>query len=356
MELTKLCGQLVVGGFSGTRLSATYERALRAGERAGAILFKRNLGPSLDDVLALTASIRDAAGAPVLVAVDQEGGRVARFGAPALVVPPMRRLAALGDPELTRRVASAQARELAALGFSTGFAPVLDVDTNPDNPVIGDRSFGRDPETVARFAAAAVAGMHEGGIFACGKHFPGHGDTHVDSHLALPVVTRPRAEIAATEIAPFRALARDVDAMMTAHVVFTELDPEQPATLSHAICTDLLRRELGFEGVLFSDDLEMKALHAPVEETAVGAIAAGCDLLLVCSDEALQARAHEALVREAERVPAFLERCREAHARALRLRHAFPSRPVADRAALDRVLAASAGVAGELATRGASAK
>jgi beta-N-acetylhexosaminidase len=108
--------------------------------------------------------------------------------------------------------------------------------------------------------------------------------------------------------------------------------------------------------VLFSDDLEMKALHAPVEETAVGAIAAGCDLLLVCSDEALHARAHEALVREAERVPAFLERCREAHARALRLRHAFPSRPVADRAALDRVLAASAGVAGELATLGASAK
>jgi beta-N-acetylhexosaminidase len=360
MELSKLCGQLVVGGFSGTRLSPSFERALRAGERGGAILFKRNLGLEevrLEEVLALTAAIRDASDEPPIVAVDQEGGRVARFGAPALRVPPMRRLAAIGDPELTRRVARAQANELAALGFSTGFAPVLDVDTHPDNPVIGDRSFARDAETVARYATAAAAGMREGGIFACGKHFPGHGDTREDSHFARPLVDRPRAELERIEVAPFRALARaGIEAMMTAHVVFTALDPEQPATLSHAICTDLLRRELGFEGVLFSDDLEMKALRQDrggVEETAVGAIRAGCDLLLVCSDESLQASAHEALVREAERVPAFLARCREAHARALRLRRAFPPRPVAGRAALDAVFASSASVAGELAARGA---
>ena len=354
MELSKLCGQLVVGGFSGTSLTPSFERALRAGERGGAILFKRNLGGGLDEVLALTASIVAASGEPPILAVDQEGGRVARFGPPALRVPPMRRLTAIGDPELTERVTRAQAMELRALGFSTGFAPVLDVDTNPANPVIGDRSFARDAAVVARYAVAAAAGMRKGGIFACGKHFPGHGDTHVDSHLALPVVDRARAEIDAVEVAPFRALARaGIEAMMTAHVVFSALDAEVPATLSYAICTALLRRDLGFQGVLFSDDLEMKALRAPVEETAVGAIAAGCDLLLVCSDESLQARAHEALVREAERSAEFLARCREAHARALGLRRAFPPRPVGDRAALDAVFASSASVADELTARGA---
>ncbi len=354
MELSKLCGQLVVGGFSGTSLTPSFERALRAGERGGAILFKRNLGGGLEEVLALTAAIAAASGEPPILAVDQEGGRVARFGAPALRVPPMRRLAAIGEPDLTERVAYAQATELAALGFSTGFAPVLDVDTNPANPIIGDRSFARDAAVVARYATAAAAGMRKGGVFACGKHFPGHGDSHVDSHLALPVVERGRAEIDAIEVAPFRALARSaIEAMMTAHVVFTALDPDAPATLSHAICTDLLRGDLGFQGVLFSDDLEMKALRAPVEDTAVGAIAAGCDLLLVCSDESLQARAHEALVREAERAPAFLARCREAHARALGLRRAFPPRPVASRTALDAVFASSAAVAAELEARGA---
>ena len=182
-------------------------------------------------------------------------------------------------------------------------------------------------------AARSPRGSHAAASSSCAKHFPGHGDTTVDSHLALPRVERPKAELERIEIASFRALAKNpaIDSMMTAHVVYPALDPEQPATLSRAICTDLLRTELGFEGVLFSDDLEMKALTMPTGEAAVRAVTAGCDVLLVCSRADLAAEAHEALVREAERSPAFRARCEEAFARALAMRRRVRPAPLTDR-------------------------
>jgi beta-N-acetylhexosaminidase len=231
------------------------------------------------------------------------------------------------------------------------FAPVLDVHTRPDNPIIGDRAFDSTPDGVARKAGAWAAGLADGALLSCGKHFPGHGDTTVDSHLALPRVERDREGLERIEIAPFRALAKNVDAMMTAHVVYPAWD-DRPATLSRALCTELLRHRLGFEGVLFSDDLEMKAITAPVE-AAVLAVAAGCDVLLVCSRADLADEVHAALVREVEKSATFRARCEEAAARSLAMRKRVPPAPAAA-GDLDVIFAASEPVAAELARRLAS--
>jgi beta-N-acetylhexosaminidase len=340
----KLCGQLVIGGFEGAELPASFARALAAGERGGAVLFARNVGASPLDVARLNARLRDTAPAdsPPLIAVDQEGGRVARLGPPLLVLPAMRALAALGDVALVEAAARAQAEELAALGFTMNFAPVLDVSTCEANPVIGDRAFGEDASTVSTYGIAFARGLSAGGVLACAKHFPGHGDTTKDSHLDLPVVDQLRARIEAVELAPFRAaIAAGVPAMMTAHVVYPALDLGAPATLSRAICTDLLRGALGFRGWLVSDDLEMKAIadRIGIDDAAVRAIESGCDALLVCRDEELQSRAYEALVRRAERDPSFRDRCAEAAARGLAMRRRVVPRPVAS---LDAITAAGA--------------
>lgn len=341
MTLSELCGHLIVGGFDGPSLPERYARALREGRRGGAILFRRNL-PDVDAAAELCQAIARASALPPFIGVDQEGGRVTRLPAPFLTLPPMRELAALGDVELVRRAAGAVGAELSALGYNLDFAPVLDVDSNPDNPIIGDRSFGREPELVARYALAFARGLADEGVLACGKHFPGHGDTSVDSHVALPALAHDRARLDAVELVPFRAAAQaKLPTLMTAHVVCEGVDPGVPATLSARISTTILRDELGFEGVLFSDDLEMAAVAAryEVERSAVEAIRAGCDVLLVCKDEDLQDRAHEALVREVERDASFRDRCEEAARRALAARSSCPPRPVVDPAARRAIVA-----------------
>ena len=366
-SLSVLCGQMLVVGLEGLELRKGEERVLAAGERGGIVLFRRNIASGASGlapfagmraVAELLAAVTRAAGAhaasaPPLVAVDQEGGRVMRLGPPAMQLPAMRKLGELDDEDLVRRVAAAQARELAALGFTMSFAPVADIHTREDNPIIGDRAFATTPAGVARFAGAFAEGLARGGVLSCAKHFPGHGDTTVDSHHALPRVERPRAELEQIELASFAALAKNpnVDAMMTAHVVYPALDTEQPATLSHAICTELLRKKLGFAGVLFSDDLEMKALTLPTGEAAVRAVLAGCDVLLVCSRADLAAQAHEALVREAEQSPTFRARCEEASARAIAMRRRAAPAPITNEADLARVFAASAPVTAELTRR-----
>lgn len=354
-SLSVLCGQMLVVGLAGVDLRADEKRALAAGERGGVVLFRRNIAPTMRQVAELNAAVRDAAPADLrpLVAVDQEGGRVMRLGPPAMQLPPMRKVGDLGDVDLVRRLAEAQARELAALGFTMSFAPIADVHTRDENPIIGDRAFATTPEGVAQLAGAFAEGLTRGGVLSCAKHFPGHGDTTVDSHLALPRVERPLDDLRKLEIASFRALARNpaIDSMMTAHVVYPALDAEQPATLSRAICTDLLRTELGFEGVLFSDDLEMKALTMPTGEAAVRAVAAGCDVLLVCSRADLVEVAHEALVKEAERSAAFKSRCEEAFARGIAMRRRVPPAPVTGEGELGAVFEAGRGVMSELSSR-----
>jgi beta-N-acetylhexosaminidase len=328
LPLESVCGQLVVGGFDGPTLPEDVAEALRAGTRGGAILFKRNL-PSLEAAHALCRAINDAAPPelPPFISVDQEGGRVARLGDPVLKLPAMRELGKIGDPALVRRAASALGRELGAIGFNLAFSPVLDVDTNPKNPIIGDRSFGSDPDLVGRLGRAFIEGLQEAGVMACAKHFPGHGDTSRDSHLELPVVEHDKARLDTVELPPFRiASLRGVSALMTAHVVYSELDPGIPATLSRRICTQLLRSEIGFRGVLFSDDLEMRALSDDVEQNAVAAVRAGCDALLVCSSREAQERVYRALLERAQADETFRRRCVEAANRGLAARRRHPPR------------------------------
>jgi beta-N-acetylhexosaminidase len=333
------CGALIVGGFEGPELSPSYRRALQRGERAGAILFSRNI-VDLEQVAALNAAIIAAAERP-LVAVDQEGGRVARLKPPFVPLPPMRRLGRIDDVALTERAGAVLGAALAAHGFNLNFAPVVDVDSNPQNPVIGDRALGGDPALVGRHGAALVRGL-ERHLSGCAKHFPGHGDTALDSHHALPRVTASRAELFARELPPFReVIGAGVSSLMSAHVVYPALDPERPATLAPSIVGDLLRRELGFGGVLFSDDLLMAAVAARNDPggVAIEAVAAGCDLLLVCRHEEIQEDVLEALVREHERSASFRVRVGEAIERGAALRRRHPpavAEPAVRRQALAR--------------------
>jgi beta-N-acetylhexosaminidase len=329
MTLETTCGQLVLGGFSGAILPDAYARALRAGRRCGAILFSRNIGPDPQQVASLCRQVHGAAEAPLL-AIDQEGGRVTRLRDPFLELPSMRAIAALDDVSLAERIASAVGAELAAVGFTVNLAPVVDVDTCEDNPVITDRAFGPDPRTCERFGTAWIRGLQSAGILATAKHFPGHGDTSKDSHLDLPEVRHARERLDQVELAPFRAAATSgVAAMMTAHVVYTELDASRPATLSPAICT-VLRDSIHFDGVLLSDDLEMAAIAGrwTIADAAVQAIAAGCDALLVCHSFDAQEQAVDALLREAERSTAFGDRCRHACERVAAARRRAAAAPM----------------------------
>lgn len=336
-ETRVLAGQVLVAGFEGTEAPDELLRRCATGELGGIILFRRNLG-SVHQTSALIS--RFVAQAPVdlplLVAVDQEGGRVARLGPPVLKLPPMRQLAALRNPALTQRCAALLGRQLHALGFNMDLAPVLDVDTNPQNPVIGDRSFGAEVDQVIAHGLAFAQGLAEGGVLSCGKHFPGHGDTALDSHLALPRLSHDRARLDRVELAPFRAALSTLDAILTAHVVFDAVAPGTPATLSYRVVTELLRRELGFQGLVISDDLEMKAIadHLGIESAAWNAIEAGCDQLLICSRVDWTLRAHAALCEKAEREPAFHKRLSEAAERSITTRARRPPSPC-DQASLE---------------------
>ncbi len=249
------------------------------------ILFRRNVGTPAE-IAALTAQLHALPSQP-LVAIDHEGGRVMRLGAPFTQFPPAAAIGRTGDSDIAYRVGRAMALELASVGIDMSFAPVLDVHSNPANPVIGDRAFGSDPALVSEMGIAMMRGLIDGGVIPCGKHFPGHGDTSRDSHLELPVVRRSREQLERTELAPFRAaIAAAIPMLMTAHVLYPALDPDHPATLSRAILTDLLRNQLGFAGVIASDDLEMRAIadHQPINDAAVATLRAGADALLVCQD------------------------------------------------------------------------
>ena len=271
------------------------------------ILFKRNVDEpgQVADLVRELQSLALQAGysRPLLIAIDQEGGRVQRMREPWTVWPPIRRLGELGSEDLTRRMAQSIAAELKACGIALDFAPVVDVDTNPQNPVIGDRSFGRDPERVGNLAVAFIEGMQGGGVAACAKHFPGHGDTDKDSHVDLPIVEHSLSRLNDVELRPFkRAIAAKVATIMTAHIMVRELDAKLPATLSSRVVSTLLRDELGYKGVVVADDLEMKAVSAnwPYPISAVLAAKAGCDILPVCEHEEAQAAAIEALVKAEE--------------------------------------------------------
>jgi beta-N-acetylhexosaminidase len=306
-ESVRAVGQRFMVGFDGHTASPDVKHMIRDLGVGHVILFARNVAEPeqvADLVRELQSVAREARhDLPLLVAVDQEGGRVARLREPWTLWPPQRAIGRVGSEDLARRMGAALAFELKACGIRCDFAPVVDVDSNPKNPIIGDRSFGDDPDLVGRLGAALIQGLQDGGVAACAKHFPGHGDTDVDSHLALPVVEHSPSRLEEVELPPFRkAIEAGVATIMTAHVVVRELDPDVPATLSPAIIDRLLRKQLGFQGVIVSDDLEMKAVaaHWSPADAALRAVRAGCDILPVCASPDAQVEAIEGIVRAVE--------------------------------------------------------
>ncbi|MFZ0559710.1 MAG: beta-N-acetylhexosaminidase [Methylovirgula sp.] len=284
-----------VCGCSGMSLTREERGFLRDSGPFGLILFKRNI-EAPDQVRALVDSFREACGdADVAVLVDQEGGRVQRFAPPHWrAYPAAARFAALDLPQerkerLIRLAAALMGRDLRLLGVNIDCAPVLDVPVEGSHAVIGDRAYGRDPHAVAKLGRAAALGLRDGGVLPVMKHIPGHGRAKVDSHLDLPVCATPLDVLRKTDFLPFAANA-DLPMAMTAHMVYTALDEEHPATLSQRVI-DYIRNEIGFNGLLLSDDLSMRALRGGLRERAAAGFAAGIDIALHCNGDLAEAAA-----------------------------------------------------------------
>ncbi|MFF6785895.1 glycoside hydrolase family 3 N-terminal domain-containing protein [Streptomyces sp. NPDC012510] len=287
-------------GFTGTTAPDWLLRRLGEG-LASVGLFGRNI-TSPGQLAALTARLR-AEHEDVLVAIDEEGGDVTRLEVrTGSSFPGNHALGAVDDVDLTREVAFALGHRLAGCGVNFNWAPSADVNSNPDNPVIGVRSFGADPDLVARHTAAYITGLQAAGVAACTKHFPGHGDTAVDSHLSLPRIDADRALVDSRDLAPFRAaISAGSRAMMSAHILVPALDPDRPATLSRGILTGLLRGELGYDGLIVTDGMEMRAIAGTygIEHGSVLALAAGADAICVgggLADDETVRRLRDALV------------------------------------------------------------
>ena len=282
--LRRTVAQLFVVGIPGPELDRETRALLSEHPPGGVVLFRRNVR-SAGQLRRLVAGLHVAgAGVPPLVGIDHEGGRVHRLPRPFTHFPPAAAVAR-GGVRAAEAVGRAMGVELASVGIDVDFAPSLDVCTNPRNRVIGDRAFSSDPAEAARLGIAFARGLQSAGVLACGKHFPGHGGSTGDSHFVLPRVARSRRDLAAVDLVPFvRWIRAGFPAVMTSHVVYPSYDARRPATLSPRLARELLRGELGFRGVLFSDDLEMQAAAGrhPPGRLAVRALEAGCDMLLVC--------------------------------------------------------------------------
>jgi beta-N-acetylhexosaminidase len=323
-DLRRHVGRFAIVGFDGQSVPADLRALIAEFDLGGVIYFPRNLGAphEIADLSREVAAL--ARDWPFWISVDQEGGRVARLRSPFTEWPSAHTLGRSLDHALARRFGGALAAELRAVGINLDYAPVLDVNTNPDNPIIGDRALSDRAELAAELGAVLIRALEDNGVAACGKHFPGHGDTSVDSHEGLPVVEHEKRRLDAVEFVPFRrAVAEHVAFIMTAHVMVPALDEREIASFSAPILQHLLKDSFGFDGVLVSDDLGMKAVAATHDlgAASVAAVEAGCDALLMCNctvDD--QVKALEALIRAAEAGQLTSKRINDAMARQHRVK------------------------------------
>jgi beta-N-acetylhexosaminidase len=338
MMLPNLAAKMVGIGFVGPSLTKDARSLIGRGVR-NVILFSRNV-ESPDQLANLAFACKSAAESPLMMSVDQEGGRVLRMREPFTLVPSMRQVGRAGDERLAREVGRILALELRAVNFDTDLAPVVDVDTNPTNPVISSRSFGGDAQLVARLGAAVIRGLQENGVAACAKHFPGHGDTKKDSHHELPTLPdHDLKRLQRVELPPFvAAIEAGVASLMSSHVIYSPIDSVYPGTLSRAILNDLLRKRLGFDGLVMSDDMQMKAIadHFGFDDAILHGANAGIDLFWICHSVELQNRAIDVLIRAAESGELPRERMEDASRRIDRVfaQYVKPARCEADRSVI----------------------
>ena len=340
-RLHRHIGQLVVAGFDGYLVPTELRALAREWDLGGVVLFGRNV-EAPEQVAELAFRAQELAhDVPLWIGIDQEGGRVARLRAPFTEWPPMEGLGRQGDNGLAGRFAAALADELSAVGVSLNFAPVLDVRHDGADPVIGDRALSSNPAEVGRIGAVIIETLQRNGIAACAKHFPGHGDARADSHTELPVIEQPPERLREQDMAPFRAaVGANVAGVMTAHILYPSLDVEQPATLSRTIVRDLLRDEIGHQGLVVTDDLEMGAITQThtVEQAAVAALGVGCDTALLCGASVERhVSVLEAIIRAVEAKSLNVRTVEDALARQRRVKGRFlagarPRRPLAGKA------------------------
>jgi beta-N-acetylhexosaminidase len=285
MNLKTKISQLLVGGFEGLCPPKELTGLIKTHGLGGIILFQNNLEDPAQ-IARLTNQLQHfSKDAPLLLMIDEEGGRVSRLPPPFTQFPAAAMVGRCNSYDLCYRLGQALARELRAVGINMNLSPVLDVHTNPANTVIGDRAFGSSATLVAKLGLALMVGLQDQGIIACGKHFPGHGDTLADSHHKLPRVSHSLRRLIEVELKPFQhAILNRLQAIMTAHVIYTALDPQFPATLSKKVVTKLLREAMEFRGLVITDDLQMKAIadHYSLSEAVIRSIEAGADLILIC--------------------------------------------------------------------------
>lgn len=292
LSLRHQIGQLMIMGLKGKTLEPSEKKFLVENNIGGVILFSRNI-ESPEQVHALCSEIQSLRkqlpeNSPFFISIDMEGGRVARLKSPFTVWPPLGKLGALDSTTLCFKFAETMGRELSAVGINLDFAPCVDILTNPQNVLIGDRSLGQDAEHVAKLGSAIVRGYLKSNIIACAKHFPGHGNTIIDSHEDLPVESESDlARLTEVEMVPFKkAFRAKLDLIMTAHMKFPKVDPDWPVTLSEIFLKDILRDKLAYRQLVITDDLDMKALakYWPAEFLPVQALKAGADIILYCNE------------------------------------------------------------------------
>lgn len=333
MTLEEQVGQMFMAGFDGLAPPDYILDWLRQGQIGGVILFARNV-ESPSQLAELTAVCHAAAPRPILIGIDQEGGAVARLREAFTESPGAMAIAAAQDNvSLAEDMSALLAAELRALGINWNYAPVVDVAYNPDNPSLGTRAFSDDSAAVAELAAASVRGFQREGVAACAKHFPGLGDTAIDTHLALPTIDTSRAHLEDNDLPPYRAVINaGVASVMTTHTIFTAMDSKHPATLSSRIIPELLRDGLGFDGIVTSDCMEMQAItdHYGAGESAVLGALAGLDLILISHTRERQEAAYDALLNAVRTGNVPSSRIAEAARRIAAMKTAYPAAASAD--------------------------
>lgn len=328
MSLEEKIGQMMFAGISGTVMSDSTNHLINSYHVGGLIFYKNNIA-SASQIVTLQNEIRAANAGnklPLLLGVDQEGGRISRMPNEVKNLPTSLAIGKVNNPAYSYEIGTLLGQEVKAFGFNLNFAPVLDVNSNPNNPVIGDRSFGDNPEIVSRLGIETMKGIMNEDVIPVVKHFPGHGDTSVDSHLELPTVNKSLADLEELELIPFQvAVENGVDVVMAAHILLPKIDPDYPSSMSKVVLTDMLRKQLGFNGVIITDDMTMGAIadNYSIAQAAVQSVKAGSDIILVAHGESNIAATIDALKAAVESREIKEERINESVARIITLKKKY---------------------------------